>query len=218
MRQTMRSLARRPLLALALASAAALAACGAPSGAEPAVDSPPAGLASSPPSAVSDYSVYDLDARWRDQGGADRALSSLAGRPQVVAMVYTSCTNTCPMIVAEMKRLEAALPQAERADVGFVLVSLDPERDTPAQLAKFADAFRLDPARWTLLTGDADGVRELAALLGIRYRAEADEQISHSNTYLVLDGAGRIVHRQDGLGAPTGPALARIRTAAAMAR
>ena len=97
--------------------------------------------------------------------------------------------------------------------MGFVLVSLDPARDTPAQLAKFAASFRLDPAAWTLLTGDDEQVRELAALLGIRYRAEEDAQISHSNTYLVLDADGRMVHRQDGVGSGTGPALARIRSA-----
>jgi protein SCO1/2 len=95
--------------------------------------------------------------------------------------------------------------------VGFVLVSLDPARDTPSRLTKFAAAFRLDPAAWTLLTGDDEQVREMAALLGIRYRAEDDAQISHSNTYLALDADGRIVHRQDGVGSGTGPAAARIR-------
>ena len=99
--------------------------------------------------------------------------------------------------------------------MGFVLVSLDPERDGPAQLKAFAAAMRLDPARWTLLTGGADDVRELAALLGIRYRAEPDAEISHSNSYLVLDPEGRPAHRQDGIGGDTAAPLARIRAAAA---
>jgi protein SCO1/2 len=163
---------------------------------------------------VSDFSVYDLEARWRDQDGAERVLRSLGGRVQVVAMVYTRCTHTCPAIVAEMKRLEATLPAEERGRVGFVLVSLDPGRDTPEQLKQFATSMRLPADAWTLLTGDADAVRELAALLGIRYRAETDAQISHSNTYLVLDAEGRMVHRQDGVGSGTGPALSRIRAAA----
>ena len=201
----MRPIARLPLLALL-----ALAACGrGSSDAEPPVD-PPSSVAS-----ASDFSVHDLEARWRDQDGGERTLASLGGKARVISMVYTSCTHTCPMIVAEMKRVEAALPAEERGRVGFVLVSLDPARDTPAQLAKFASAMRLDPASWTLLTGDAGGVRELAALLGIRYRPEADAQISHSNTYLGLDPAGRIVHRQDGIGRGTGATLARIREAGA---
>jgi protein SCO1 len=202
----MRPIARLPLLAALLA----LAACGRGSAdAEPPIDAPRAAAT------ASDFSVHDLEARWVDQDARERTLASLGGKVRVISMVYTSCTHTCPMIVAEMKRVEAALPAAERGGVAFVLVSLDPARDTPEQLAKFASAMRLDPASWTLLTGDAGGVRELAALLGIRYRPEADEQISHSNTYLVLDPAGRIVHRQDGIGRGTAATLARIRESAA---
>ncbi|HEX6370431.1 MAG TPA: SCO family protein [Longimicrobium sp.] len=204
----MRSPLRLPLMAAALL---ALAACGRPS-------APVAPAADAPSAAASDFSVYDLEARWRDQEGRDRVLASLRGRTQVVAMVYTRCTHTCPAIVAEMKRLEAALDSAGRARAGFVLVSLDPGRDTPAQLKAFATSMRLDPAAWTLLTGDEDAVRELAALLGIRYRAETDAQISHSNTYLVLDADGRMVHRQDGVGSGTRAALARLREAGAAVR
>jgi protein SCO1/2 len=194
----------RPLLAIALA---ALAACGRTS-------APIAPAASDASVAASDFSVYDLETRWRDQDGKERALASLRGKTQVVAMVYTHCTHTCPAIVAEMKRLEAALPAEERARVGFVLISLDPARDDPARLKTFATSMRLPADAWTLLTANEDAVREMAALLGIRYRAEADAQISHSNTYLVLDADGRMVHRQDGVGSGTGPALARIRAAA----
>jgi protein SCO1/2 len=199
----------RSPLPLLIAAFAALAACGrAPA---PTIRTP----GDAPAAVEADFSVYELQTRWRDQDGQDRGLASLQGKTRVVAMVYTHCTHTCPAIVAEMKRLEAALPPAERARVGFVLVSLDPERDDPAQLKRFATSMRLDPAAWTLLTGDDDAVRELAALLGIRYRAEADARISHSNTYLVLDAEGRMVHRQDGVGGGTTAPLARIRQAAA---
>jgi protein SCO1/2 len=204
----MRSPLRLPLIAAALL---ALAACGRGS-------APIAPAADAPSAAASDFSVYDLETHWRDQEGRDRVLASLRGRAQVVAMVYTRCTHTCPAIVAEMKRLEAALDSTGRAHVGFVLVSLDPERDEPAQLKAFATSMHLPAEAWTLLTGDEDAVRELAALLGIRYRAEADAQISHSNTYLVLDADGRMVHRQDGVGSGTEVALIRLREAGAAVR
>ncbi|HYH78730.1 MAG TPA: SCO family protein [Longimicrobium sp.] len=202
----MRAPLRLPLLAASAAFVLA-AACGR---ALARVDPSVAGA----PAAAAEFSVYDLEAGWRDQDGRARVLGSLRGKTRVVAMVYTSCAHTCPMIVAEMKRLEAALPPAEQGSVGFVLVSLDPARDTPARMKSFATAMRLDPAAWTLLTGGADEVRELAAVLGIRYRAEADGQISHANTYVVLDPAGGIVHRQDGLGGGTDAVLARIRRSA----
>jgi len=199
----MHTLLRLPLIAVAMA---AFAACGrGPAHAEPAAE------ALAP--AASDFSVYDLESQWRDQDGTQRTLGSLRGRVQVVAMVYTSCTHTCPLIVAEMKRLDSALGAEERSRVGFLLVSLDPDRDGPAELKRFAAAMRLDPARWTLLTGGAGDARELAALLGIRYRAEMDAQISHSNTYLVLDPTGRPAHRQDGIGGGTATPLQRVRAA-----
>lgn len=162
---------------------------------------------------VSDFSVYDLGSVWRDGTDTPRELASLGGRVQVVAMVYTYCGHTCPLILAELKRIEGALSPAERGRVGFTLVSMDPARDTPARLAEYAAQTRLDPARWTLLTAGEEEVRDLAALLGIRYREEEGGEYSHSNTYLVLDGRGHVVGRQVGLGGPPEASLARIRAA-----
>ena len=162
---------------------------------------------------ASDFSVYELESPWRDQDGRERTLGSLAGKVRVLALVYTHCSHTCPEIVGEFKRIEAALPPADRARAGFVLVSLDPRRDTPARLREYAASLRLDPARWTLLTGDEDGVRELAALLGIRYRPEGAEDFSHTNVYLVLDKSGRIVYRQDTLDGDPDEPLERIHAA-----
>jgi protein SCO1 len=146
----------------------------------------------------SPFSIYELDASWHDQHGTARPLASLAGKPQVVALVYTHCTYACPRILADMKRLEAELGPAA-AGAGFVLVSLDPERDTVARLREYAAATRLDPARWTLLTASPDAILELAMLLGVRYR-RVDDEFEHSNVLTVLDQDGRIVHRQVGLG------------------
>lgn len=193
-------LRRAPLWAALILAAA----CGTPRA--PAQSD---GQAPPPAPVASDFSVYDLDSSWTDQAGRVRPLRSLAGRPRVVALVYTHCAHTCPAIVAEFKRMEAALPAGPGAP-GFVLVSIDPARDTPARLAEFASSARLDPARWTLLRGDDESVRELAALLRVRYRPEPGGEYSHANAYLVLDAEGRIVQRQDGLGHPDG-ALATLR-------
>jgi protein SCO1 len=99
-----------------------------------------------------------------------------------------------------MKRIEAELRE-RGVQAGFVVVSIDPERDTPARLAAFAEATRLDPREWTLLTGSDDGVMELAALLGVRYRRVSDMDFEHSNVITLVDDEGRILYRQTGLGA-----------------
>jgi len=145
-------------------------------------------------------SLHDLAGRWRDQDGAERTLASTAAPVRVVAMVYTGCVHTCPLIVADMKRLEAALPADRRADVRFVLVSLDPTRDTPERLREFAEHAQLDPARWTLLTGGEDDVLELAAALDVRYRQRPDGEFEHGNVLTVLGPDGAVAFQQLGLG------------------
>jgi protein SCO1/2 len=156
------------------------------------------------------YSLYDLPSVWRDQRGAAVRLPALAGRVRVVAMVYTSCHATCPLIVGDLKRIEAAIPAGRRGDVGFVLFSLDPARDTPERLARWAAQTRLDDATWTLLTGAPDAVREMAAALGVRYQPQADAELAHTNVITVLDATGAPVHQQVGLGAAAHGTVAAV--------
>ena len=149
-----------------------------------------------------DWSVYELASSWVSQRGDTLRLADLAGPVRVVAMVYTECRATCPLIVADLQRILAAVPAERRADVGVVLVSLDPARDTPGRLAEWARQTRLDPARWTLLNGSDAAVRELAATLDVRYQAQPDGEVAHTNAIHVLDARGAVVHRQAGLGEP----------------
>ena len=144
-------------------------------------------------SATESFSVYELPASWRDQAGATRSLSELRGQPVLVAMIYTHCTATCPLAVAELHRI-AALDTSARV----VLVSLDPQRDDPDRLARYAREHGLDAARWTLLTGSDGDVRELAATLGVRYRRVTPDDLAHSNLITLLDSEGRIVDQSSG--------------------
>lgn len=162
-----------------------------------------AAAGAAPARALDGYSLYDLGSSWRDQRGDSLALGDLAGTVRVVALVYANCHTTCPVIVNELKRIEASLPSGREADVGFVLVSLDPSRDTPASLARWADDTQLDQARWTLLHGSDASVRELAATLGVRYQVQPGGEVAHANVITVLDAAGRVVHQQATLGGET---------------
>jgi protein SCO1/2 len=154
---------------------------------------PAAAARSSAAAAAESFSVYELPGDWRDQSGAPRSLASLRGAPVLLAMVYTHCTATCPLAVAELKRI-AAIDRRAR----LVLVSLDPERDDPARLARYARELGLDSARWTLLTGTDTEVRDLAATLGVRFRRVTAEDLAHSNLITLLDSEGRIVGQASG--------------------
>jgi protein SCO1/2 len=131
--------------------------------------------------------------------GKQVKLGVLQGRIQVVAMFFASCEFACPITLYDLKSIEAALPEALRGRVEFLLVSFDTERDTVAALRDYRAKNRLDPARWTLLRGENDDVRELAALLGVNYRKDARGQFAHSNIVTVLNEQGEIVHQRPGL-------------------
>ena len=161
-------------------------------------------------------SVYLLDDAFSDQAGKPFKLADRRGRPQLVAMFYTSCRYICPLIVDSAKGVEHALSPAERARLGVLLVSLDPARDDTAALASVARKRQLDPARWTLARTDAGAVRRVAALLGVRYRALADGEFNHTSALVLLDAEGRVLARTERLGPVPDPAfLAAVKAALA---
>jgi protein SCO1 len=150
--------------------------------------------------AFSDKSLYQTESKWTTDAGKQIMLADLKGRPQVVVMFFASCQYACPILVHDLTRIEAALQPELRAQVGFTLVSFDTRRDTPDALAKFRATRNLSATNWTLLHGESDDVLELAALLGVKYKAEATGQFAHSNIITVLNADGAIVHQLVGLG------------------
>jgi protein SCO1 len=147
---------------------------------------------------LSEHSLYQLESSWTNDSGAALKLAALGGRPQVVSMFFASCQFTCPILVNDIKRIEAALPENVRTNVGFVLVTFDSERDTPEALAAYRKVHGL-PSNWTLLRGAPDDVLELAALLGVKYKKDLRGQFAHSNVITVLDSRGKAVRQIAGL-------------------
>jgi protein SCO1 len=148
---------------------------------------------------LSDKSLYQLDSVWTSDVGTKTKLAVLKGRPQVLAMFFSHCEYACPILVHDMKRIEAALPETLKGQVDFVLVSFDTERDTPDALKAYRAKERLPPKNWSLFTGAPDDVRELAALLGVNYQKDAKGQFAHSNLITVLNAEGEIAYQLKGL-------------------
>jgi len=146
-------------------------------------------------------SVYQHSADWQDQNQQTRQLASFSGKKLVLAMIYTHCLHTCPIIVSAMKSLRTELAQIapqQHDNYQFVLVSLTPDSDTPATLKAFAKRRALDEKSWSLLSGRNSDVRILAMLLGVKYKAMAYNELAHSNVFTVLDEQGRIVMQRPG--------------------
>jgi len=154
-------------------------------------------------------SVYQLPGEWTDAHNHSLELKELKGKVQVAAMIFTHCGYACPRLVQDMKAIEAALPDAIKNNVGFVLVSFDAERDDPAQLDRFAVQQGLNE-RWKLLHGGAGEIRELSMLLNVRYQQLEDGNFNHSNSIFILDKRGKIIQSLDGLEPQTALAVNTI--------
>jgi len=157
----------------------------------------PAGAATA--TAISARSIYQLDATWTTDGGTALKLAELRGRPVVVAMFFTSCGYACPRIVEAMTQIQQTLPPAARDRARFVLISFDDVRDTAAALNAYRTRHGLDAGSWVLLRGAPDDIRELAAVLGVKYKKDSAGLFSHSNLITVLDSEGEIIHQRTGL-------------------
>lgn len=162
-------------------------------------------LAATAPAPLPRDSVYQLPLRLVDQHGKAWDWGAKRGKPQVVAMFYTSCRYICPLIVDGGKAVERALPPAERERIGFLLISMDPARDTPAALKSVADKRGLDPARWSLASPGRDDVRAVAGVLGVRYRLLADGEFNHTSALVLLDAEGRVLARTEQIGSVVDP-------------
>lgn len=147
-----------------------------------------------------DITLYDIETIWTNQENNKMSLSDFKQKKAIVlAMIFTNCKAACPRITADLQRIEKEIPKDELDNVAFVLVTMDPDRDTPEQLKEFAGIHQLDLKRWTLLTATPSEVLEFANVLNVRINKTEDGNFDHSNIIHIINSNGNIVHQQIGL-------------------
>lgn len=95
-----------------------------------------------------------------ERSGRTVSRGDLAGKVWVANFIFTSCRLTCPQQTAAMARLQDDL--AAEPDVRLVSITIDPDHDTPAVLARYAARFRADADRWLFMTGEPRAILSLA--------------------------------------------------------
>ena len=159
-----------------------------------------------------ELSIYNLPATWTTQDGEDIQLEELRGKVLVMVMIYTSCKAACPRLVADMRNIEKQVAQKDLDDVKFIMVSIDPETDTPPRLKKFAKENQMEDDHWLFLRGTEEDTREFAAVLAVSYKQISPIDFSHSNIISVFDEEGVLVHQQEGLGVDNKETIEAIHT------
>ena len=161
-------------------------------------------------------SVYRIPAQLTDSAGKDFRFAQAAGQVRLVSMFYANCGYVCPMLIEQVRRVESSLDDAGRARLRVLMISIDPERDTPEVLAALATKRKVDAARWTLARPAPADLRKLAAVLDVQYRKLDDGEFNHSSVISLIDAQGRVLARTSRLsGAPDVEFVAAVRKALA---
>jgi cytochrome oxidase Cu insertion factor (SCO1/SenC/PrrC family) len=142
-----------------------------------------------------DISYPVADFTLTERSGRKISRDDLKGKVWIASFVFTRCTGPCPSVTSMMARLQSAL--AYEKDVRLVTFTVDPERDNPEELCKYADVRQADKERWLFLTGDE---REIHRLLQESFKvgaarnekARPGDEFTHSTRLAVVDRDGNV--------------------------
>ena len=128
-----------------------------------------------------------------DSDGKPFELGRLRGKVVLVSFIYTTCAGTCPATTFGLSRIERALDEAKLwgRSVEFVSITLDPARDTPEVLARYARLYGADLPAWHFLTGPADRVGQVIAAWGMWVRPGPSGALDHPSRIFLVDQKGR---------------------------
>lgn len=127
-----------------------------------------------------------------DQNGAPVAVDELKGKWTLVFFGYTYCPDICPTTLAQLRDIRTKLPQEAVDNMRVVLVSVDPDRDTPQQLKQYLGYF--DP-RYIGLTAPVADIQKLASALSIPFipadTSKPGYTVDHSGNLALIGPDGR---------------------------
>ena len=143
-------------------------------------------------------SIFVLDSKWETQDAKEIQLKDLKGKNLVVVMIFTSCTTACPILVADMQQIASKIEPKKLKETTMLLVSIDPENDTPEVLKAYAKQNNMVGEPWLFLRSDKESVRELANVLAVKYKKISPIVFSHSNIITVFNKNGEMVDQVEG--------------------
>ena len=126
------------------------------------------------------------------QDGKRLALKELRGKVLAITFIFASCADTCPLLTAKMAGIQNRLGTDFGAKVFFVSITVDPERDTPEVLKRYADAHKANPAGWAFLTGTQSEIREVAKRYGIYSKKTSRGDVDHTFLTSLVDHNGTL--------------------------
>jgi protein SCO1/2 len=132
---------------------------------------------------VADFTLTDQDnRRFR--------FSSTGGKLVLVTFVFTTCPDICPLFTAKFAMIQRKLAEQKRAEHRLLVITTDPERDTPAALKAYAKGFNVDFNHWSFLTGSKEELAKVWQAFGVNVTKFRSGQIQHTGLATLIDLQG----------------------------
>jgi cytochrome oxidase Cu insertion factor (SCO1/SenC/PrrC family) len=123
-----------------------------------------------------------------ERSGQTITKDSLDNQVWIADFIFTYCAGPCPRMTAGMVELQKRLSDVSSARL--VTFTVDPDRDTPEVLSKYADEHGADKHRWLFLTGAREAIESLA-VNGFKM-GSVENPMNHSTRFVLVDGEGRV--------------------------
>ena len=125
-----------------------------------------------------------------DQAGRALALADLRGKVLAVSFIFTTCSDSCPILTAKMADVKRRLGTEFGPGINFVSITVDPLNDTPARLRDYASAHGADVPGWRFLTGKPDEIADVVRRYGAFARPSDRGGIEHLFLTSLIDRRG----------------------------
>jgi protein SCO1/2 len=140
------------------------------------------------PKVLADFNLVDTN-------GAPATAAALRGHPTLVFFGFTHCPDVCPTTLAVLADVQKQVTRDQKpAGLKVALISVDPERDTPAQLGSYIASFGGDLIG---LTGTAPEIVNVSRDFGVASSkvdlGGGNYTMDHSATVFAVDSGGRVV-------------------------
>lgn len=140
--------------------------------------------------ALDDYS--DVSYELIDQNGETVIFpDDYRGAPLVVGFVYTNCPDICSFITANVGKVYEEMDNP--GDTKFLMVTFDPERDTPEVLKSYAKAFDMDREPFQFLTGDPDIIDDFMRRVSVRTQESYSRELDSGDRMYFLNHSDKIL-------------------------
>ncbi|MCE4054595.1 SCO family protein [Pseudomonas sp. Au-Pse12] len=130
-----------------------------------------------------------------DQDGQPVVIDELKGKWSLLFFGYTFCPDICPTTLAQLRQIKSELPKEAVDQLQVVLVSVDPNRDTPQQLKQYLGYFDKDFKGLT--AASVEDLQKLANAVSIPFipadTSKPNYTVDHSGNLAVIgpDGTQR---------------------------